>query len=62
MVPFALQFGVPGGIELLIIVLLYGLFGLVPVLVALYAVYCLYKIRQDVGRLADSLERIEERL
>lgn len=62
MVPFALQFGVPGGIEILILFLVYGMFGLIPVVAALVAVYYVYKIRQDTSRMADSLERIEERI
>jgi hypothetical protein len=62
MVPFVLQFGVPGGVEILILFLVYGLFGLVPVVAALVVVYYIYKIRQDTNRMADSLERMEERL
>jgi hypothetical protein len=62
MVPFVLQFGVPAGVEILILFLVYGLFGLVPVVAALVVVYYIYKIRQDTNRMAESLERMEERL
>ncbi|SFR40346.1 hypothetical protein SAMN04487947_0980 [Halogeometricum rufum] len=62
MVPFVLQFGVPGGVEILILFLVYGLFGLIPVVAALVVVYYIYKIRQDTNRMAESLERIAERL
>ena len=42
---------VPGGPELLIIILIYGIFALLPVIAALVALYLLYKIRGDVKRI-----------
>ncbi|MCO8267736.1 MULTISPECIES: hypothetical protein [Haloferax] len=47
---------VPGGPELLIIILIYGIFALLPVVAALVALYLLYKIRGDVKRIADALD------
>jgi hypothetical protein len=57
-----LQFGVPGGPELLILFLIYAVVGLVPIVAAVAFVYLVYKIRQDTRRMADALERIEERV
>ncbi|WP_199519401.1 hypothetical protein [Haloferax sp. Atlit-47N] len=47
---------VPGGPELLIIFLVYGIFALLPVIAALVALYLLYKIRGDVKRIVDALD------
>ncbi|ELZ91831.1 hypothetical protein C440_16004 [Haloferax mucosum ATCC BAA-1512] len=50
---------VPGGPELLIIFLIYGVLGLLPVVAALVAIYLLYKIRGDINRIADALEELD---
>ncbi|MDS0293578.1 hypothetical protein [Halogeometricum luteum] len=57
-----LQVGVPGGAGALLALILYGLFALVPVGALLAAAYFLYQIRADTNRIADSLERLEERV
>ncbi|WP_197409768.1 hypothetical protein [Haloferax profundi] len=50
---------IPGGPELLIIFLIYGVLGLLPIAAALVGMYLLYKIRNDIGRIADALEESE---
>ncbi|WP_410765445.1 hypothetical protein [Haloferax sp. DFSO60] len=47
---------IPGGPELLIIFLIYGIGLLLPVAAAVAGLYLLYKIRSDIGRIADALE------
>lgn len=52
---------IPGGPELLILFLVYGLMGFVPLALAAAAIYLLYRIRQDTKSIATSLERIAAR-
>lgn len=62
MFTLVLQFGFPGGAGALIAFLIYGLFALIPVTALLATAYFVYQIREDANRIADSLERLEERV
>ena len=62
MLTLVLQVGFPGGAGALLALILYGLFASVPVAALLAVAYFVYQIREDTNRIADSLERLEERL
>ena len=51
---------VPGGPEMLIVFLFWGLLSLLPVVAGLIGLYLLYRIRQDTASMAESLQRIAE--
>ncbi|MFC6724595.1 hypothetical protein ACFQE1_09450, partial [Halobium palmae] len=51
---------VPGGPELLIVLLIWGVMALLPIVVVLIGLYLLYKIRKDVASMSRSLQRIAD--
>jgi hypothetical protein len=55
---FPLQ--IPGGVEILVLLLVWGVLGLLPIVAALAALYLLYRIRKDTKSMAASLERLAE--
>ena len=59
-----LAFGLPGGLELIIVSVLFALTCIVPVVVVIYVIRLLIRnkqenqrLRLEVGKLADELER-----